>query len=66
MLELGDFFIHLIKTYTMIFGLLLNPWLVFGVSTGGPVLLYMILLKVQRVQHRVHGTVRAVNILFID
>lgn len=48
MLELGDIF-HLIKTYTLTFGLLLNPWLVFGVSSGGLVLLYTILLTVQRV-----------------
>lgn len=37
MLELGDIF-HLIKTYRLTFGLLLNLWHVFGVSSGEPVL----------------------------
>lgn len=47
--ELGDFF-HLIKTNRLTFGLLLNPWLVFGVSSGVPALYHMIKLKALGVQ----------------
>lgn len=59
--ELGDFF-HLIKTNRLTFGLLLNPWLVFGVSSGVPALYHMIKLKALGVQYRGIGTVCGVNI----